>query len=140
VALDDCIHFTGYIRPDGYGGVRVDGRQTTAHVIAYVEARGPLPTEPPPDGSKRWEIHHRCENPSCINPDHLELLSVHEHKMRHATRITVCKHGHELTEENRAPYLDRYVCLTCKRRRGREHMRRKRAAARFADNRESRRA
>ena len=131
--LEDCIQFTGYIRPDGYGGMKVDGRQTTAHVIAYIEANGPLPTDSPADGSKRWEVHHRCENRGCVNPDHLELLSAHEHKMRHRPPpLTHCKHGHALTPENLEPYLNRTRCLTCARRRKREYAQRKRAARKAA--------
>ena len=33
----------------------------------------------PPDGSHRWELHHICLNRSCVNPDHIQLVTHREH-------------------------------------------------------------
>ena len=30
------------------------------------------------------EVHHECENPNCVNPAHMLLLSHREHMERHA--------------------------------------------------------
>ena len=35
---------------------------------------------PAPDGH---EYHHRCSEVTCVRPDHLELLTVSEHRHRH---------------------------------------------------------
>lgn len=33
-------------------------------------------SQPVPDG---YDIHHKCKNPRCVNPDHLEALTAREH-------------------------------------------------------------
>lgn len=48
----------------GYGEIDHDGRQQPAHRLAYQTWVGPVvPDE---------VVRHKCDNPPCINPDHLE--------------------------------------------------------------------
>lgn len=58
----------------GYGRVGLGGREdgtATAHRVAYMLTVGSIP-----DGAI---LHHHCENPSCVRPDHLEPLTRAEH-------------------------------------------------------------
>ena len=64
-------------------GIQGQRRPDYAYRVAWAAVNGPIPTTPPPDGSSRWEIHHRCMNNRCVNPDHLELLTRREHTARH---------------------------------------------------------
>jgi hypothetical protein len=49
----------------GYGLLRVEGRLTRAHRASFAAARGQIP-----DGLC---VLHRCDRPSCVNPEHLFL-------------------------------------------------------------------
>jgi hypothetical protein len=52
----------------GYGRENVEGRNQYAHIISYVKHKGPVP-----EGKI---LDHLCRNPGCINPDHLEPVTI----------------------------------------------------------------
>ena len=96
----DCILCTTGLDPLGYGH---KGR-ALAHRVAYEQANGPIPP--------KHDIHHLCENPSCVNPDHLVALTRREHKRLHQ-RKSHCRRGHEFTPEN--TYVRPSGQLTCRK-------------------------
>lgn len=61
----DCIEWTGCRDSFGYGMRRVNGKVRRLHLIAYEETYGTIP--------KGMVVRHKCDNPSCYNPEHLEI-------------------------------------------------------------------
>lgn len=49
----------------GYGRLWFEGRGQTAHRVAYQILKGPIPSG--------LFVLHSCDNPPCVNPDHLRL-------------------------------------------------------------------
>lgn len=97
---------------NGYGVV---GRKTElAHRLAYEAAYGPIP--------EGLTIDHRCFNPPCVNPQHLQAVTLKQNIWsRRPPENSACKHGHEYTPENTrlisSPIEGRFkrVCRECVR-------------------------
>ena len=112
----------------------------SAYRMAYELLVGPIP--------KGYVIHHRCHNPLCVNPDHLETMIPGEHTRMHLqkeheqapllprpraqrTPRTHCPHGHALTDDNLVPSAladGLRACRECKNIRARAYQRRRYAA------------
>ena len=58
-----CLEWTGRGDKNGYGKMLVGRKRMGAHRVAYELAFGPIPP-----GAF---ICHRCDNPGCVEPDHL---------------------------------------------------------------------
>lgn len=124
---DDHWLWTGAITKNGYGKLATGGKRAgwaLAHRVAWEIYRGPIP--------KGLTIDHLCRVRHCVNPDHLEpvTMRVNLHRgegMRGSQ--THCKHGHEFTPENtyiRADGVSR-ACRICARERDRKRWAKRRA-------------
>jgi len=112
---------------EGYGQVKHKGQMRLAHRVAYQ-----VTVEEIPDG---LVCDHLCRNTSCVNPDHIEIVTNQENtkrgdytnRRRKMLASTHCCRGHEWSEKN--TYVDARgykICRPC----GTENKRRSRLARR----------
>ena len=68
----DCVEWP-ITRPDGYGYFYVKGKWHYAHIYSYNRYNRPRV-----ESELKLEVMHLCNNPSCINPEHLALATREE--------------------------------------------------------------
>lgn len=64
--MSDCIEHAGCVDKDGYGWIKRNGKSQRAHRVAWEKAN----SRPVPAG---MFVLHSCDNPTCVNPDHLRI-------------------------------------------------------------------
>jgi hypothetical protein len=74
---DGCWEWTGYFFKSGYAAFSmfVDGvkKQRLASRVAWEMAYGPIVGHVAGDSEKEIVVMHKCDNPRCVRPDHLQL-------------------------------------------------------------------
>ena len=104
----DCLVWTGSRNDKGYGRLKVKGEIILAHRFAYCVATGLTLKEI--DG---LVIRHKCDNPSCINPTHLETGIPLDNEMDRVQRSRSAsgeRNGHaKLTAEQVEEIVSTYI-------------------------------
>jgi len=112
--MDDCELWMGAIDSHGYGVKRFWGKARKAHRVVFFLANGWWPEV----------VRHKCENRSCVNPDHLEggtqADNIRDRDGRGRNFFSSrdhCSAGHEYTVESTyvRPGTNHRQCRICNR-------------------------
>lgn len=120
-----CWFWVGYVDENGYGRCFLNGKPGYAHRRSFESFRGPIPPG--------LTIDHLCRQRSCVNPDHMEAVSMRENLLRGqspsmiAHRTNVCARGHPLTPDNTVFDRRRNLrsCRQCRRESQKMYYRRR---------------
>jgi hypothetical protein len=115
-AASGCWEWTASTR-NGYGQFAINRRPRPAHRLAYEHLRAEIP-----DG---LVIDHLCRNTRCVNPWHLEPVTIRENALRapvigkpkYKHRPEFCAKGLHRMEEHAVPNGKYRVCRPCRRAR-----------------------
>lgn len=132
VTETNCWEWNGKRHTHGYGlltAPRLGLRNARVHRLMFGLRVRPLHDDE--------VVRHTCDNPPCLNPDHLLAGTMQDNSRDMVARQRqwtqgrmACPKGHDLTKPGACKRDSR--CVECARKRGREHARRKRAAERSA--------
>ena len=111
-----CIRYTGYTNELGYGTRKIlitPGRRKNLEMHRYIHCiMNDIPYGEDPNDEwnakgKGFKVaHHKCEQPSCINPDHIELIS----RSDNALKITNNK-ARKITEREARNIIEEFLTI-----------------------------
>lgn len=107
-----CWQWNKSLAHDGYGVISLGLFNNFAHRFSYAVFVDEIP--------KGRQLDHLCRNRGCVNPEHLEPVTVKENLMRGEgiaaknAKKTICPQGHAYTGTNNRG--DR-ICHMCMRSR-----------------------
>jgi hypothetical protein len=115
---DCCWNWRGGANSKGYASFWLEGKTIMAYRYSYELLREPIP--------EGLHIDHLCRNPLCVNPDHLEPVTLAENVLRgqgitaRNARSIVCPYGHPREGNTYITPQGWRRCGVCKRQRLRE--------------------
>lgn len=121
---DYCWQWKGFVNHKGYGRLNVNGRLVMAHRFSLQLVGIKIPIG--------MMVDHKCRNRSCVNPDHLRVVTPRINAIENSNSIPAkfaqkdtCPKGHLYdTVHVRKTGAQQRVCKTCMR----DYTRERRAA------------
>lgn len=90
---NDCWLWQGPLDKDGYGTFYLRRRSRRAHRVGWYMHHGEIP--------QGMVVNHKCRRRHCVNPQHLEVVTVRENALKDSRSIgainarkTHCPKGH----------------------------------------------
>jgi len=80
VKTKTCWNWIATKTPLGYGNFWFRGRIDKAYRVSLIISGIEIP--------KHLEVNHKCYNPSCVNPDHLELVTHRQNMLDSKTSVS----------------------------------------------------
>lgn len=119
-----CWLWTAAQDGHGYGQISVNGRPDKAHRLAYRIYMGEIPVG--------LCIDHLCRTRLCVNPEHLEPVTLAENTLRQQAAAghynalkSHCRNGHLLSGDNLRKNSKSRLCRTCLAMNNRRYRQRK---------------
>lgn len=97
---DACIEHTQKGNGKGYGHTNIKGKSVYLHRLAFAQAHGVPLSE-----LEGKVIRHKCDNPRCINPNHLETGTYVDNYWDMVNRG---RHSYKLSAEQVAEIRERH--------------------------------
>jgi hypothetical protein len=122
ITASGCWEWQGATDPNGYGRISWPGFPALVHRAMWVTMYGPI-------GAGLF-VCHRCDNPPCVNPDHLflgtRLDNIRDMVEKGRAMHTHCHAGHDLSVHGRwRSDSHGRKCRICQRDQMREWKRRR---------------
>lgn len=113
-----CWLWKRWTDKDGYARMRIERKRVLLHRWMYQYHKGNIP--------EGLVIDHLCRVRHCLNPDHLEVVTIRENTLRGETHParnamkTHCPKGHPYNSENTKIKKRSRICLICMKEQNRE--------------------
>lgn len=88
ILITNCWKWNGHIEENGYGRFGIGSHlMVSAHRMSYILYKGPI--------DLGLTIDHLCKNKWCVNPNHLEPVTLKENLLRSNAITTINKNKQE---------------------------------------------